>query len=472
MITLDKRQDMIKGLRQQTLTEYIEAKTAQMHATVHEVRELPLSFKSGTIFTFSKIESTKFTHAMHSYPAKFVPQIPSWAIRYAKLNVDETVLDPFCGCGTTLVEARIAGINSYGIDMNPIARLITRVKATPLYLGKPELIYVAAKKLMEQIQNDHSEVELRDQPDVNLHYNWRFWFSEDVMKQLIKIKRNIRSFDPPNVKEETESMAIRDFFLVCLSSIIKRVSYLDEDQIKVRRSLLKMKQGVPSPLQAFNAAVQKNLRRMWYFTRKCSRYPKAIAKVIGDDARSIRLPDSSVDLIVTSPPYINAIDYPFAHKHELFILDLVKPEEYRPHSRNYIGVSERVLLKSMYADLHLTGYGPVDEYIIKIYNGGRDVDKNRAYIVYQYFCGMQAFLKEAARVLKDKKLLVIFVGDNRIRNIYIPTHCLLMKIAEDKFGFEAETFFYHQMKLKKLAMPRNKTGGEIEKEMAIVLRKR
>ena len=408
---------------------------------------------------------------MHEYPAKFVPQIPSWAIRYARLDVGETVLDPFCGCGTTLVEARIIGVNSYGIDIDPLARLITRVKVTPLYPNKPELTYIAAKRLVQQIRNDSSKVDLHDQPDVKLHYNWRFWFNENTMKMLIKIKRNIRSFIPPSVSEDSETKAIREFFLVCLSSIVKKVSYLDEDQIKVRRSLSKVRRGARNPFDAFEEAIQKNIIRILSFAKKCKAHPQTYAKVIGNDARSLPLLDRSIDLIVTSPPYVNAIDYPFAHKHELFILDLVKPENYRPHSRNYIGVSERVLLKAMYADLHLCGYKPVDEYIQKIYFGGKDVDMNRAYVVYQYFTGMRAFLKEAKRTLKDGRHLVIFVGDNRIRNVYVPTHVLLMKIAEEEFGFRTETFFYHQMKRKKLGLPRNKTGGEIEKEMAMVLRK-
>jgi len=126
----------------------------------------------------------------------------------------------------------------------------------------------------------------------------------------------------------------------------------------------------------------------------------------------------------------------------------------------------------MYKELHLCGCKPVDKIVEKIYSGGKDVDKNRAYVVYQYFTGIQTFLKEADRVLKNNGLLVIFVGDNQIRKLYVPTHMLIKKMAEEIFGFKTETFFYHQMKLKKLGMPRNVTAGEIKREMAMVLRKR
>jgi DNA modification methylase len=467
------RKDVIAiSLGQRMITDFMVDRIPPLNNVAHQVKELPTSFKQGALFAFARIKSTSFTHGLHAYPAKFVPQIPRWAIRYARVGRGNIVLDPFCGCGTTLVEARLSGICSYGIDIDPLARLVTSAKSTPLYPRKPQMIYEAFEKLIRRIQNDRSEVSLLDQCDVNLHYNWKFWFNEDAMKTLVRIKRCIRSFEPPDISSDAEAKAIRDFFLVCFSSIIKRVSYLDEDQIKVKRDPAKLEKGIKNPIRAFEEATRRNLPGMVRFTQRCRQNPATVAKVIGEDARSIPLDAQSVDLIVTSPPYLNAIDYPFAHKHELFILDLVEPENYRPHSRKYIGVSERVLLKSMYSDLHLSGYEPVDGYITKIYSGGKDVDKNRAFVVFQYFTGMQVFLEECNRVLRKEGSLVIFVGDNRIRNIYVPTHTLLLEMAKDRCGFEVETFFYHRMKHKKLAIPRYATGGEIETEMAVVLRRR
>ena len=71
------------------------------------------------------------THNFHPYPAKFVPQIPRILIE-ALTDVGDTVLDPFCGSGTSLVEASILQRYSVGFDLNPIAGLISRVKTTVL----------------------------------------------------------------------------------------------------------------------------------------------------------------------------------------------------------------------------------------------------------------------------------------------------------------------------------------------------
>ena len=69
-------------------------------------------------------------HAIHPYPAKFIPQIPRTLIKLFHPGDDSVILDPFCGSGTTLVEASDAGLPSIGIDLNPLASLLAKVKVT------------------------------------------------------------------------------------------------------------------------------------------------------------------------------------------------------------------------------------------------------------------------------------------------------------------------------------------------------
>src|SRR5436309_4526069 len=86
---------------------------------------------SGRLLSIISLDRSNFTHGFHKYPAKYIPEIPRWAIR--KFTAPgESVLDPFCGSGTTNVEARLQGRNSYAIDVDPLARLLTKVKTTPL----------------------------------------------------------------------------------------------------------------------------------------------------------------------------------------------------------------------------------------------------------------------------------------------------------------------------------------------------
>ena len=72
------------------------------------------------------------THWIHWYPAKMFHRIPSVFLDTVDLSVPATILDPFCGSGTVLLEANLRGHQAIGIDINPMARLVSRVKTTPL----------------------------------------------------------------------------------------------------------------------------------------------------------------------------------------------------------------------------------------------------------------------------------------------------------------------------------------------------
>ncbi len=75
--------------------------------------------------------TTYLTHGIHPYTAKLIPHIPRYFIeKYTEKN--EVILDPFCGSGTTLLEARLLERNAIGIDINPLAILLSKVKTTPL----------------------------------------------------------------------------------------------------------------------------------------------------------------------------------------------------------------------------------------------------------------------------------------------------------------------------------------------------
>ena len=82
-------------------------------------------------FDFNGADTMYLTHSLHPYPAKFPPQLPNTIL--SKYGVKgQTVLDPFCGSGTTLVEARLLGFNSIGVDVNGLSSLLSKVKSTPL----------------------------------------------------------------------------------------------------------------------------------------------------------------------------------------------------------------------------------------------------------------------------------------------------------------------------------------------------
>jgi site-specific DNA-methyltransferase (cytosine-N4-specific) len=81
-------------------------------------------------FNFNNSDTMYLIHSLHPYPAKFPLQLPHPIIKVAHKRA--TVLDPFCGSGTTLVGARLFGCNAIGVDVNGLSSLLLKVKTTPL----------------------------------------------------------------------------------------------------------------------------------------------------------------------------------------------------------------------------------------------------------------------------------------------------------------------------------------------------
>ena len=92
---------------------------------------IPDEIEQGSILNIFTNNVTAHTHGFHKYPAKFIPHIPKWAInKYLAGQISKTILDPFCGSGTTLAEGILAGHNVIGIDIDLLSCLIAKVKTT------------------------------------------------------------------------------------------------------------------------------------------------------------------------------------------------------------------------------------------------------------------------------------------------------------------------------------------------------
>lgn len=428
-----------------------------------EVSEFPSSnIPVGATYTFNSSTAKhvrNYSHGLHVYPAKYIPHIPRWAFKFTNLKKGSTVLDPFCGCGTTLVEAAISGYKAYGIDINPLAQLLTEAKTTSgnnvskeSILEDLEIIIKNAKKNRQRLPSGY---------DKDLHDNWKFWFPEETMKSLFSLKIAILKYGKPNLVK---------FYLACLSNIIKKCSYFNEREIKVRKDKTKTEKSIPDPFLIFRTIVKKNLTGIIDFS-KAKIENKGEATVIGTSAKKINLPDNSINLVVTSPPYINAIDYAMAHKYSLFILGLVSADKYEQHCRDYIGITERAVKSKDFGKIVTVGHSDVDMFVNKLNLSANPIDRNRAFIVSHYFNDMKKSLEEAYRVLKPGGYYISVVGDNSIRGEHIPTSLYIQEIAINNVGFELVTFFFHQLKNIRLKVNRNVTGGLIKRERIMILRK-
>lgn len=255
-------------------------------------------------------------HGVHPYPAKFIPQIPRQILGLLHPGDGSAVLDPFCGSGTTLVEAQVHGCPAVGIDLNPLAALIARVKTHPP--GKP--LARTVSDALARAARWRGEV-----PDIP---RLDHWFERTVQEPLAALVTSIRSISDVRTREALE---------VVLSSIVVRVSNQESD---TRYAAIKKpglsRDYVFDAFQRAAAAMEAAFSQQYESVARQDIPPVEILtrNVLEVTPRDI---GREVGLVVTSPPYPNAYEYWLYHKYRMYWLGMdpisVRRDEIgaRPH---------------------------------------------------------------------------------------------------------------------------------------------
>lgn len=206
-----------------------------------------------------KGENTKCSnHGLHTYPAMMIPQIARRLIKEYG-DAAEVLLDPFMGSGTSLLESKLNKdfLKAYGIDINPLAKLIAKVKTTPI---NSSILEKEAKFLLNNIKNDKIEIEFKQKKiDFPKLFNIDFWFKPQVIQDLTIIKKNIDLIKNEDVK---------DFMKVVFSEIVRTSSNTRNNEFKLYRiNEEKLKKYSPNTIDFFERKVKKNIESMDNFTK-------------------------------------------------------------------------------------------------------------------------------------------------------------------------------------------------------------
>ena len=249
-------------------------------------------------WTFEKAKTNVGLHSIHPYPARFVPHIPRHLIHLFQPVANGPVLDPFCGSGTTLVESQVQGVLSVGIDVNPIAALISRVKTNP---PRHEISSVATRLA--------SKAEASRDGTTPFIPRLAHWFSPGAILALAKLTR---------VLSDVSESRLHDALRVALSRIIVRVSRQDSDTryAAVDRSVdeadvYRLFVESARILDDVFMTEHSNMFRRW-----------TSSQVIAKDVLTVEpheLPHQ-FGLVITSPPYPNAYEYWLYHKYRMYWL--------------------------------------------------------------------------------------------------------------------------------------------------------
>ena len=265
---------------------------------------------------------------IHPYPARFINEIPKYLIEAVGCPPESIILDPFCGSGTTLVEAQRHNYDSVGIDLNPIACLISKVKTQPLPVRFQHSVQKTADEAAGLYDDSISVPEI---PNID------HWFEKDIQNALSSLLFAIQ--------KETDD-AIKDALRLTLSSIIVRVSNQESD---TRYAAVSKNTTVADVFRNFVLAGNK-IAQAKYGNDFCNNSRVILQDVLTVSPEQI---GNNVGLVITSPPYPNAYEYWLYHKYRMWWLgyDPIEVRTYeigaRPHYQKKNGQTEKDFYRQM-----------------------------------------------------------------------------------------------------------------------------
>ncbi len=416
----------------------------------------------------------ELTHYMFRFPAKFHPPIARKLLEeYSQEG--QWVLDPFCGSGSLLVEAAVIGRNAIGMDIDPIAVLISRVKTRALDTAHLSDKCEKLRRNLEACKRPDEEYETRKFNDLDVQSylntieqeklfipnipNIFHWFRKYVIIDLARIYREISCLNT--------SAAERDFFRVCFASIIRKSSNADPipvSGLEVTSHIKRLDENgrIINPFYLFESALAKNFTSLISFVE--NRQNKIETSVYKCNALLLtRRIHNPIDLVVTSPPYHNAVDYYRRHTLETFWLRLVSSQEERVKLRRlYIGSSATayknyLIQKNQMSTLILDWNKKISEY-----------SQQRANQFLHYMVDMKRVFKNLSHVMNSGNKAVFVVGHSKWNGDELPTSDLFAELAKPFFALS--DIKSYPIKNKYMSYSRH-NGANINTEYVLVFKR-
>ncbi|MBN1425887.1 restriction endonuclease [Candidatus Fermentibacteria bacterium] len=261
-------------------------------------------------WAFTEDDTDFLTHDLHPYPAKFIPQIPGHLI--ARLSRrGELVLDPFGGSGTAALEAIRLGRRAVSVDANAVGSLIGKVKTCNITRDVATDLHGIRCVLTAQLQDlpsDPAHLMSKYKEYIPAIPNREKWFPDTSCGELGLIRSAV-------MQMTTE--AARSIGLLALSRIILRASFQDsETRYSSRPKEIDPGETIKVYLQNLEEIIRNILKTQPTIRYGVAQFVTADTRTLGDDV----IQSESVDLIVTSPPYGNAMDYHLYHRFRLLWL--------------------------------------------------------------------------------------------------------------------------------------------------------
>jgi hypothetical protein len=344
---------------------------------------------------------------VHPFPARMAPEIVCSFIKEATKPI--RILDPMMGSGTVVALAQSRNHHAIGVDIDPLATLIARVWTAPV---NPARVRRKATQVLERATRCHRNVRAMSafprRADKATRDFIEYWFDGWARRQLFCLSEAIGRI------RDTET---RDVLWCAFSRLIiaKQAGASRALDLSHSRPHRHFKVGPLKPFPNFLQSVEHVLRNV---PSKHERFRGYRTRVELGDARKLRLKDSSIDLVLTSPPYLNAIDYIRCSKFTLVWM-------------GYLVSDLRVLRSESVGTENGRSFGS-DPEIVHIIHALRisRLSERMRNIIGAYIYDMRAALEEVERVLVSGGTAIYVVGENTIRGSYIRNSTMLRLVAK------------------------------------------
>ena len=336
-------------------------------------------------------DTKQLTHGIHPYPAMMIPQVARRLIAdYGRKG--GLLFDPYCGSGTTLLEGMLAGMTSVGTDLNPLARLIARVKTRPLNIG-------ALDDEIRRFPTRATDCALPPVPNVD------YWFAPETQRALAAMRQHI---------DGISHAAIADVLRVAFSLTVRKSSWTRKSEFKLyRMPPCQMARHQPDPF-AVMTQILASIRRALLALRRAASDDHTLPDVhdfntvAGVPAK--RIAPGAAALVVTSPPYGDS-------------RTTVAYGQFSRLSSQWLGfaganrVDNRLMGGGRSAQTAPFGFPKLDRVIAKI--AARDA--RRASEVAGFFADYRASIANVARTIESGGFACYVVGNRTVKGCKVPT---------------------------------------------------
>lgn len=394
-------------------------------------------------------------HNWYKYTQGFSPSLVNFLLDEFNVTTNSIVLDPFNGCGTTVVTCAYRGIPSIGIEISPLMCLITKIKARKWDI----------EKLRTNLDYEFNVNNINNINNKDLVFNE--YFNKAYSKKILDAIKSL-STCVMNIKDDE----VNDFYTIALLSILEDVSKIRKHGSHYRYldnansvGLQKVNINVISEDADVLTIFKNSARKIYDDICTVGGNPKENINIINESSLNTSIESNSIDVIITSPPYLNRNNYISQQKSELDILGMITDKvqykklvksTFRSHTDSNLAIDPR----SKHSEVNVI----IDNMQLEKGNNPKI-----PHMICGYFDDLESSLKECYRLLKVGGQAAFVVGNTRWGGVVVPIDHLLAKFAED-IGFSVDTIFV--TRLKGNSPQQMKRFGKISvRESIVILRK-